>query len=340
MAGSTLPDAASPGVSDSPLPDGASPDASASISATPPATDADASRADANADDAGREGSTATGVVALASGLSSPFGVALNANDVYWTSRENAGAVMRMPKDGGMPTTLVGAQQSPGPIMVNATDVYWGSGVILARKPLVGGPVTYVDFNGATALTQDAVNVYWVTNVTDGVRQTPKSGGSVVVLAAGLTAPLGKIAVDRTAVYWTGGPQNGTVSSMPIGGGPITILATGQNVPYGIALDASRVYWATVGDGVVGTVMSVPVAGGPVKTLATVASGVGEGFILDGTVLFWTNYTTGTVQKMSASGGPVTTVATAQNKPAGIAVDETFVYWANFGGGEIMRAPK
>src|SRR5262245_36909397 len=49
----------------------------------------------------------------------------------------------------------------------------------------------------------------------------------------------------------------------------------------------------------------------------------------DATHVYWTNYGDGTVRRMPLGGGASTLVATGQLRPAGIAVDRDFVYWAN-----------
>lgn len=59
--------------------------------------------------------------VTLTTELAAPFGLALDATRVYWTT---GGAVMAVSVDGGAPVSLGGANPSFG-IAVDATSVYW-----------------------------------------------------------------------------------------------------------------------------------------------------------------------------------------------------------------------
>jgi len=63
-------------------------------------------------------------------------------------------------------------------VAVDSINVYWGSPMLLAQQALGGGPITNVDFNGAISIAEDAANLYWITNFTDGVSQAPKTGGA------------------------------------------------------------------------------------------------------------------------------------------------------------------
>ncbi|AGP36119.1 hypothetical protein [Sorangium cellulosum] len=51
-------------------------------------------------------------------------GIAVDAEHVYWTRRDE-GTVVRMPKDGGEPEALASQQARPGDVAVDETTVYW-----------------------------------------------------------------------------------------------------------------------------------------------------------------------------------------------------------------------
>jgi hypothetical protein len=60
-------------------------------------------------------------------------------------------------------------------------------------------------------------------------------------------------------------------------GGPATTVVTGHDGPFGLAVDASHIYWANIGDN---TIKEAPLAGGPATTVVTsqgVPAGVAVG---------------------------------------------------------------
>ena len=81
---------------------------------------------------------------------------------------------------------------------------------------------------------------------------------------------------------------------VPTGGGTPTALASGQNNTNQIAVDATMVYWTTIGRS-------------------------------------FTSYADGTVMKIPTGGGTPTTLASGQQYASRIVVDATSVYWTNAG---------
>jgi hypothetical protein len=167
----------------------------------------------------------------LATGLSSPIAIALDASYVYWLdfgTTQGTGSVNRVrinPPNTVEP--LATGQDQPKDLAVDATSVYWTSRTnsgSVSKVPIGGGPVTVLAKNqgGPTAIVVDTQFVYW-TNYND--------NNVVKVPLAGLPASTG---------------DGGTLSPY--------ILASKQNLPVAIAIDEKNVYWANQGDG---TIMKV-----------------------------------------------------------------------------------
>jgi hypothetical protein len=183
-------------------------------------------------------------VSTIASGQSSPAGLALDATSVYWTNNSGHGAVLKTSLGGGTPTTLASNLSEPSAIAVDATHVYWTTYGALESVPLAGGPATMLASGGENGVALDATNVYWTTNVA--LEKMPLAGGTPVTLAGAMSSTLGGIAVDSAHVY-APTQSAGTVLSVPIGGGSPSTLASGQEDPWDVAVDCTNVYWANRG---------------------------------------------------------------------------------------------
>jgi hypothetical protein len=86
-------------------------------------------------------GGAVTTLVPSRSGFGvTPFGLAVDAENVYWADF-NGGAVAKVPLDGGTPVTIASSLKGPQSIAVDSSYVYWtsNSGDVM-RAPLSGGP--------------------------------------------------------------------------------------------------------------------------------------------------------------------------------------------------------
>jgi hypothetical protein len=110
-------------------------------------------------------------VTTLTSTSGTTHGIAVDAENVYWATVNDAaagyanGAIMKLPLTGGTPVALATKQGIP------------------------------------TGVAADGVSVYWV-DPFQGVMKVAVGGGAITTLTSDVSAPA-FIAVDDTSVYWT-----------------------------------------------------------------------------------------------------------------------------------------
>lgn len=149
-----------------------------------------------------------------------PFGIAQDANNIYWSDREGSfmgplpdggipGRIWMAPKDGSSsPVLLATDQANPFHVAVDATSLYWvdnGSGSVMRLRFGETTPTEVLHVSAPYGVAVDNANVY-VTSLGeyqgDGkLLSVPKGGGAAFVMASGLPGPT-RLAVDDTAVYW------------------------------------------------------------------------------------------------------------------------------------------
>jgi hypothetical protein len=296
-------------------------------------------------------------------GHDSPYYIALDPANVYWTSSvENepsspvgslGGSVTKVALDGGNPVALATGFISGG-LAASSREVFWThfGGPVAADSPAAGCVCLPSPCSGAEVCP----------SIDNGAVMRLSPGGKPIELAAlGHAIPAG-VALDATNVYWTN--QNaGSVMKMPRSGGNPTVLATDQQLPQDIATDSTSVYWTTFGGGTRngGAIVKVATGGGVPTTLASGQNPAG--IAVDDQNVYWTNSSSfsgssdggaggvtnvdGSVMKVPLGGGAPVVVASGQANPMGIAVDAASVYWANNGtdnynldGAIMKRTPK
>lgn len=289
-------------------------------------------------------------VIAIATAQSSPFGIAVDVYNIYWTNN-TGGTVMKAAISGGAPTEIASGQGGPYGIAVDGTNVYWTNNVdgTVMQAPKTGGPALAIASNQIRpwAITVDATNVYW-TNGPSGsgggdILKVPIGGGDVTTLASGQYGDEA-IAVDANNVYWTN-TSGRRIAFVPISGGVTpTVLAGGLLSPHGIAVDATSVYFTDNGGGgsAAGKVLKVPLGGGTPIELASGLNGP-HAVAVDSAYVYWTNSDSpGTVMKVPLDGGEPVTIASDPSSPFAIAVNADSVYWTtvpsvSFNGNTVMR---
>jgi hypothetical protein len=197
---------------------------------------------------AGQSGSTRT----VVPGLTQPIRVAVDANNVYWTSKIGAGAAT---KANG--TSLWTSNQTGGSawgLTVDATDLYYAdptlSEIVQVKIASGLGIVIAPNQTHARGLFGDASNLYW-TNMGGAVMMSPKSAIAPVAIVQGQTNPQ-ELTVDTSAtpaqVYWANVSPTGSVAKAPASSGATaTVIAPNQASAQCVAVDSASVYWAVYG---------------------------------------------------------------------------------------------
>jgi hypothetical protein len=230
-------------------------------------------------------------------------GLVTYGNFVYWADYQ-AGTILESPKVGqtGTTRTVVTGLTNPIRVAVDATNVYWTSGI------------------GAGAADKTTGQVAWTSNQTGG-----KAWG---------------LAIDATDLYYTD-QVLGLVVKVAIASGTPSIFAPNQMGARGLFGDASSIYWTTSSGDVMMATKS------PIMPALIVANQTNpQELVVDVTqspeVAYWMNVgPMGSVSKANATLNSTATVVAA-NQPSGqcIAVDSTSVYWAVYGGTQILKAAK
>jgi hypothetical protein len=115
----------------------------------------------------------------------------------------------------------------------------------------------------------------------------------------------------------------------------LVTLATATS-PSDIALDDARVYFTecpSTGKG--GTITSVPLGGGSPSKLAS-GSACAASLALAGSTLYVAGLNGNDIASIPRYGGTLKTIASSSDKPVGIAVGDTHIYWSTQGGVLMM----
>lgn len=153
-----------------------------------------------------------------------------------------------------------------------------------------------------------------------------------VILVSGLDAAT-DLAVDAASAYWVE-TYGSAVKKVATAGGSVTVLASPVMVGNGasLAIDATTATFADYG-----TIWQVPLSGGPTVTVVSGRPQITR-VRTSGAAVYWREE--GAIRGIDGPGGTVATIATGPSIFGGdLAVDSSGVYWTDYWGGLVQRAP-
>ena len=288
----------------------------------------------------------------LASHQAGPSFIAVDGRFVYWTNYGDD-RIMKVSKRGGAAPLEI-HRNDPGQnkhIAVNERYLYWG-GSSLYRQSKADGAIRKIA--NSTSLA------YNIVPLPDGVIWNDNSGQVQLTTVGNDGRNLSRIGppTERSFIFASDGrwlfaarfssdaEDSGVIEVSQVNGGPPVLFAHTRWV-WRVAIDETYVYWLE--GKTAGAIKRKQRRGdGPIQTLT---SGFDirapQSMALDRDAIYWTELGiragAGRVGRVSKMGGDARILTQNQIVPLSVAVDDHYVYWANFGptnGGSIRRLEK
>jgi sugar lactone lactonase YvrE len=207
----------------------------------------------------------------IGSGLSQPFGVAVDgAGDVFIADATNR-QVVKVPSGGGTQSTVgSGLVQPTGVAVDGAGDVFIadaGNNQVV-KVPAGGGAQSTLPATGLNSpwgVAVDGAGDVFIADLDNNrVVEVPAGGGAQSTVGSGLNQPQA-VAVDAAGDVFIADTGNNRVLEVPAGGGAQSTVGGGLVIPSGVAVDAAGdVFIADTGNN---RVVEVPAGGGAQSTL-------------------------------------------------------------------------
>jgi sugar lactone lactonase YvrE len=242
---------------------------------------------------------------------------------------------------------VLATAEKPHGIAIDDTEVYFttynggGSDFVATVSKKPGNALTKLaerqDLPSLLAIANK--RVYWTNWSTGHVRSAGAPLGQFIEnaqLPSGSGAPFGIVATGASvfAVSY----DTGNVYSIPVTQGtPTEVGKTAKSATSMAALNNSLFVTAQNNPGA-GLYRVNPAT----KESMNLAAGARAwGVAAAGTSVYFSDHIAGTITRIAlGGGGGITVIAKNLGAPRGVAVDNTHVYWADFGTGSIARVPR
>jgi hypothetical protein len=278
----------------------------------------------------------------LASGLTDPRGLWLDAAAVYWI--DSTGVLAHTPlveraESVRIDETLV----SPTAMTGDARALYvadarglWRYERIDAASRTFAPPTLLTSETGeATSLIVVDDVLVWTERTSGQVRRIHLATRDVAIVASSASPTSLRRSGER--LVWVDAVPRGAVWGSDLAGADVRRLAEGTNTP-GAIVDGDRVLWAQMDDeGESGRLRAVSIEGGDAWTLVDGLRRPWAVAAADGAIYWVESLPEGTVWRANADGSAAARAATNAAEPTVLAVNDRALVWIERGGGEARR---